>query len=190
MPDVVKHAWTHRPKALGGTDPLPGLPFMSVYGTNSQVVSSGSGTYAEYEFWSGNNTDVFESPIGTDDQILVKALGLYVAYAIVEVISGDIAKNRSMYTQIQPDATYPTTGTEWGWPTPWSFDSSLLDQSSVRQVHIGLGVLSDPTTLPWRAVIVMNTIGGVSYTTNVRALTIIRLNDGATTGWTIGGVPT
>jgi hypothetical protein len=189
VPDVVKHAWTHRPKALGGTDPIAtGLPFMTVYGTDTQVVTAGA--YAEYEFWTSNNTDVFESPLGTDDHLIIKVPGMYLALAMVEVISGDQSLARGMYTQIQPDNTYPTFGTEWGWNVPWAFDTTLIDSSNVRLVHMGLGtIVEDPSTFPWRAVIVL-TKPGSNYTTNVRALTVFRLNDGSTTGWTIGQVPT
>jgi hypothetical protein len=47
MPDVVKHAWTHRPRAQGGTDPI------SVAGAFPAVVCSGGAqTIPELDNWS------------------------------------------------------------------------------------------------------------------------------------------
>jgi len=65
MPDVVKHAWTHRPKAQGGTDPIEitvtgggGLPVANMSeGENSRTTGSKlKMTYGQ--MWT-NDTAVF-----------------------------------------------------------------------------------------------------------------------------------
>jgi hypothetical protein len=63
MPDVVKHGWTHRPRALGGTDPIPAAEAAPVpvaqmsEGQNSRT--TGSKLLMTFGLFSTNDTSVF-----------------------------------------------------------------------------------------------------------------------------------
>lgn len=108
MAKVVKHAWTHRPRSQGGTDPLPptDLPWVRAYnqGSAGQTVTATD----ELEFTTCNGVDLYQvgdaNPSGTfsldpDDPkgVLIARQGLYMAHAEVHYEAADAADVRSMY---------------------------------------------------------------------------------------------
>lgn len=174
MPDVVKHAWTHRPKSAGGTDPLiPSLPY-AMAAAGSQTIDT-SAEFVVFNSFRTTYTDIFE--IDPDkDGILVKMEGLYATFGRTEVGSGDAATSRNTYVEMQPVAVMPTFGDEFG-ATSYAFDSSLLDDTNVRQVHNAIAPVTGPTGgAPYKAVLVAKR-NGVDYSLTGSALIVVRLGD-------------
>lgn len=96
MPDVVKHAWTHRPRSQGGTDPIEIPPassaavFRASRTSNFTVVDgeyyglaqtegadpSATGIMSGFEFFndSGDGSGVFDQPsVGTGEVLKLMA---------------------------------------------------------------------------------------------------------------------
>jgi hypothetical protein len=98
MPDVPKHAWTHRPKSEGGTDPITSdLPYIVAHNSSiSQTVT----TTTELIFQAAvtNDTSTFDIDVVDDPSgILIYKPGLFLSIAEVNVGSGDIAVARAIY---------------------------------------------------------------------------------------------
>lgn len=86
MPDVPKHAWTHRPKAQGGTDPIafPQLKSASmISGLRSMTLSAGS--FGELTF----------APLWSNDP----------SFGYLEV-SGSAPNKRAKYIEISEEGFY------------------------------------------------------------------------------------
>lgn len=85
MPDVVKHAWTHRPKALGGTDPIEleggDLPWIRLKLLESSLTNEPDDDPPAIPFDTVVNgyTDVFDTTNvgGTDNAVVILQDGLY-----------------------------------------------------------------------------------------------------------------
>lgn len=63
MPDVVKHAWTHRPRSQGGTDPIDmpgGITWALAYGNDSMVDAGSTYPFVFAELYS-NDASAFEA---------------------------------------------------------------------------------------------------------------------------------
>lgn len=77
MPDVVKHAWTHRPRSQGGTDPIevPGATPMAQMSEGQNSRTTGSKLIMTFGFMWTNDTSVF----GYSDVTSSKARFLTIA---------------------------------------------------------------------------------------------------------------
>lgn len=106
------HAWTHRPKGSGGTDPID-LP---TYCWSRRDTGQAVTTTAEmsFSFIETNDPDTFEreSPSG----VLIRRPGIYQFFAAVRVGSSFSGVDRSMYQTIalQSSGVGGGFGTELG----------------------------------------------------------------------------
>lgn len=182
MARVVKHAWTHRERLFGGTDPLPdSVKYATAFGTDTQAVTTT--VEASFELWNTNAPEVFASDDASG--LIIKVSGFYAAFAMVTVQSADIGVTRGSYIQIAPTSSYPTFGTEFG-QNFIAFDSSLLDSTNVRTNNHGFSTITvNAFTGEQRAIIAL-THPGANYSTIVRGLLLLRLSGLGGTGGTAG----
>lgn len=108
MPDVAKHAWTHRPKSEGGTDPIsipaltPVPAAIMVEGLNSR--STGSKLYMTFGGFYTNDTGVF----GYSDVTSTKAKFMTILEDGFYRAEGNIFWNTDFTAGDQPRVTFST----------------------------------------------------------------------------------
>lgn len=114
MPDVVKHAWTHRPKGRGGTDPIPfELPYC--YGSDNAAGQSVTAT-SELTFSVGptlvrtNDSSVFRFDTSDPEGILVIKDGVYRITTSVIYNASNILVQREAYPTVQLLSAGPLAG--------------------------------------------------------------------------------
>lgn len=101
MPDVDFHGWSHRPKALGGTDPVPiNLPWARGVMDASQSVTAT--TELAYTTVDTNDYTAFRWDDTDPAGILILQKGLYACFTTVRYPAGSYATARQMYQTVQP----------------------------------------------------------------------------------------
>lgn len=198
MPGVVKHAWTHRPKWQGGTDPIdPQLVYAHAYTTLAPTVTADA--ELEFEVCVTTDGDTFKFDDSDPKGVLIKRPGLYQFYAYVFYAVGSIAVPRLIYTTVQRLSSGPLAGLGDEAGEGLFALGSGQNQSGVGQVtaantinksqlnHVALKELHDsPTPVsgdPYRAAVILDH-AGTNYTLNggIRStLTIVRVGPIATT---------
>lgn len=176
MSDLPKHhGWTHRPKAKGGTDPVEmELPFAFASGTD-QVIDNNAEIVILADFIT-NRPDIFSLDPGGEG-ILVIGNHTMQVFGMTEA-AGHITTARETYTQAQPESAYPTFGTEYGGLSyGWALDTSLLDNTNVRQTHMGLQTVGGTAANPSKVVLVARRLGGVNYSVTRSSLWLVRIAD-------------
>jgi hypothetical protein len=109
MPDVVKHAWTHRPRSEGGTDPIE-IPAASdllwvTASASTEAVPQTSGTYYPFglDFIYTNGSGDFEAADITSGRaayLQINTPGYYVLQAQIFKAAGTFASTN--HTWIEP----------------------------------------------------------------------------------------
>lgn len=115
MPDVVKHAWTHRPKSQGGTDPMP--INLSVCQASNLSVSQSITTTDELDFQSvkTNDRDTFRWDPDDPSGILIYTPGYYLFHSVVRFDFTNAAIAKHIYQSAQPLSSGPDVfGNELG----------------------------------------------------------------------------
>lgn len=87
---VDYHAWTHRPKSLGGTDPIE-LPLPKVFRAVQWDSFTTTGTSVDmepfaFDLWANPDTSIFEADLEVSlelGSVIAKEPGLYVVNLIV-----------------------------------------------------------------------------------------------------------
>lgn len=99
MADVVKHAWTHREKWLGGTDPIPiNLPYAFVSnGAISQTITTTTEVIWQPNEGGTNRPELFAWDPADPAGLLIRRTGLYFLGATLYYQSADSAVARGMY---------------------------------------------------------------------------------------------
>lgn len=104
MPDVVKHAWTHRPRSQGGTDPIQELHWAHAY--NQDVGGQTVTATTELEFSNCRGVGIYQvaepgntfsvdpaDPAG----VLISQPGIYMAHAQVHFPAASAAVSKVIY---------------------------------------------------------------------------------------------
>ena len=106
------HGWTHRPKYLGGTDPIP--PFTawaSVYFTNTdtpQTIAAGNSaflTWASFEtnarqlFWTNSDGGDVKNNTAGDDTLVCSEYGVLLATLVAEFEADTVGYEHSIQIQ-------------------------------------------------------------------------------------------
>ena len=96
------HAWTHRPKYKGGTDPIStdlSMCVASRTGANQTVTTT---VELIYDTVTTNDPDIFRWDPADPSAVLILREGYYGFFATVRYISASIAVPRYMYQANQP----------------------------------------------------------------------------------------
>ena len=136
MSGVAYHAWTHRPKALGGTDPIePVTPFFRAIYQDDTGVTGITTTLKnlDWTWWQNQDTDVFQplkagggAPInGTDlaRYIRLKPPGLY---------SFSVACKPTSTTNMNGWAVFLSDD-----DTPWGFKEGIFHGPAISTYEHG-----------------------------------------------------
>jgi hypothetical protein len=146
------------------------LPYAFATTAGSQLIDTSS-ELMDVNGGHTNASDIFEVS-ASKDGILISVAGFYEVRGWMETVS---ATQKFLYTQVQPDSSYPTFGTEWGAQSGgFAFDLSLLHDTATRLVHIGVGPVTSP--LPMRAVLV-HARPSSNYTVTTAGLIVTRIGD-------------
>ena len=97
MPDVVKHAWTHRPRDQGGTDPLPTVTTtpvpVGIMASGETSRTTGTKLYIPMDLFYTNDPDVFgyaDVTGATAKFMSIAAPGVYRAVGHIGAQTGDV----------------------------------------------------------------------------------------------------
>lgn len=191
MPDVVKHAHTHRPRFMGGTDPVwTGLPYAFLH---NDGISQSVTTTAELHFSVGgtNSPEIFKwDQSGDPDGLLIYQGGIYLGGVTVTYQTGDIADPRSIYLThgFQSSGPLGSVGSGWGDGTFKIGDgqgsagvatvtSGGIAKSNLSYFAIG-GVSPASTTDPARMATIL-VHSGTNYTVEnlVSAMYFVQISD-------------
>jgi hypothetical protein len=94
MPDVVKHGWTHRPRAQGGTDPIEvpsDLKWATVTQFADTIVKAGGYYRPRFRTLATNDTGIYGNSTVTSDRfdyLTINEGGYYIAHFGVVTSSG------------------------------------------------------------------------------------------------------
>lgn len=186
------HAWKHRPRWLGGTDPIePALPFaLAVSGASPQFIDFTQ----EVDWGTGvgtNDVGVFSYDPDDPGGILIKQAGFYVAMTSVRVGSGDIAVQRRVLIKHGHLSEGPIPGGDFGDGRivigDGQADNSLNEVTETSEPKSNLDFIAaqalpapnDPWN-PWRlSVIAAYIVEGQEYTISNNALLIVRIGQWA-----------
>jgi hypothetical protein len=153
-----------------------GLKWATTGSLSAQTIDSDA-EYAIFDpaFFRTNDEEMFEED-PSNDGIIVNTHGFYMISGMIE--TGSAATARQTYTQAQPVSSYPLFGVEFG-QGAYALDTSLIDDTNVRQNHQGFGQLLVDDNGPYKVVLVAVRLGGVNYNTSRVGLVIVNLGTGA-----------
>lgn len=179
MPSVDKHAWTHRLKAFGGSDPIsPDLESCKAfYGLSQSITGS---TELRLDTFSTNNPDIFELDVTSTPNpsgVLIKKVGFYAMFAM---LTGSAGTAKGIYLQTQPAASYPTFGSEdhpgtSATGTPFNFNDTHINNTVANLHTFTFRRVSGAAFLPFRT-IVAATLPAANYTVSFSSLIIVRIS--------------
>lgn len=201
MPDVVKHAWTHRPRAQGGTDPIEaGTSFMPSWATASRLANSVSFASNFYrprlDYLVTNDTDCFElvgNSANLSDYVRINKDGLYHCwfsiqqqtagtswggiYTAIQAVMNVGAADVDIETQIQTGDFHPSP------LNPYS--EALLEEDYGPPSHSALTLFialdyraADTLTTPLEVACRLIADSGSSFNL-ITYIHLVRLTDGA-----------
>ena len=171
---MIKPAKHGRDHLFGGEDPVDWeVPWCQAYRTSSQLIDSSAEEIVFTDFYT-NAPQYFTLDTSNSSGILIGADGMYQTMGKTEVGSGDAATVRQTYVQAQPQAVYPTFGSEYGAQMGFALAPTLLDDSNVRQSHIAFASMAGPPSTS-RVILAAVRVGGVNYTVTAASLVIYRL---------------
>lgn len=176
------HAWKHRPKAFGGTDPVDiGLPWINAwYDGSSQSVTSSGSVELRLDFHQTFASEVFEldtTSTANPSGILIKQRCLCAMFFF---IAGSTTP-KGVYLETQPATSFPTFGSEddpetSANGTPFLFNEERLDNTERTLSGIYLRKMFPTGGVPWRTILAANVpTSEADYIVTLSSLTIVRL---------------